>query len=488
MKTMRSLPMRALCVGLAVSMLGACDLAPKDSRPTIAPVEQYKELGDWAEAKPSSELPHDQWWQVFNDPSLNALEDQATQANQDLQIAMARFDEARADARVAQADYYPIVDATGSATRNHLSGSVANPLPHRQFKQYSTGFDLNYEIDLWGRVRNEVRAGNFRADASADDLAAVNLRIHAELAIDYFMLGGYDLEQKIVDDTVQNYQKFLDLTQARVKVGYARKADVSTAQAQLESARTQDTELKLKRANLEHAIAILTGAPPANVSIPVRPLNVEPPALAVDLPSELLERRPDIAAAESRVSAANADIGVARAAYFPTLNLNAFFGVESAAAGRLFNAPSEAWSFGPSALLNVFDGGRRKAGTAKARAAHAEAVATYRQTVLNAFGEVEDSLSSLNRLSQEAQTQHAAVVAAAESTRHATDLYTGGLQSNFDVVEAQNIELSARLTEADIKTRQMTSSVLLIKALGGGWRRDAPAPQGGDALGQAGAR
>ncbi|MHA6203472.1 efflux transporter outer membrane subunit [Dyella soli] len=467
-----SLRLRAIGVALAVSLLGACDLAPKDARPTLPPVEAYKEIGDWAMAQPGGGLPQDHWWHVFHDASLDKLEEQATQANQDIQVAMARFDEARADARVAQADYYPTVNATGSATRNHLSASVADPARNRTFKQYETGFDLNYEIDLWGRVRNEVRAGKFRADASGDDLAAVELRIQAELAIDYFVLGGYDLEQNILDDTVRNYQKFLDLTQARVQVGYARKADVSTAQAQLEGARTQATEMRLKRANLEHAIAILTGAPPSNLSLPARPLDIEPPPIAVNIPSALLERRPDIAAAEDRVAAANADIGVARAAYFPTLNLTALFGVESAAAGQLFNAPSEAWSFGPTALLNIFDGGRRKAGTAKARAGHAEAVAAYRQTVLNAFGEVEDNLSSLNRLREEAQTQHAAVVAAAESTRHATDLYAGGLQSNFNVVEAQNIELAARLTDADIKTRRMTSSVLLIKALGGGWQRD----------------
>jgi NodT family efflux transporter outer membrane factor (OMF) lipoprotein len=484
MKT-TSLRLRALGVALAASMLGACDFAPKDTRPTLPPVEAYKEAGDWALAQPGGQWPEDHWWRVFNDPSLDKLEEQATQANQDIQVAMARFDEARADARVAQADYYPTVNATGSVTRNHLSASAANPAPHRTFKQYETGFDLSYEIDVWGRVRNEVRAGKFRADASGDDLSAVDLRIHAELAIDYFVLGGYDLEQNILDDTVRNYQKFLDLTQARVQVGYARKADVSTAQAQLEGARTQATEMQLKRANLEHAIAILTGAPPSNLSLPARPLDASPPAIAVNLPSELLERRPDIAAAEKRVAAANADIGVARAAYFPTFNLMAFFGVESAAAGQVFNAPSEAWSFGPSALFNIFDGGRRRAGTTKARAGHAEAVATYRQTVLNAFGEVEDNLSSLNRLSQEAQTQHAAVVAAGESTRHATDLYVGGLQSNFNVVEAQNIELAARLSDADIKTRRMTSSVLLIKALGGGWRPGDAGPDAPSAPGSA---
>jgi outer membrane protein, multidrug efflux system len=295
--------------------------------------------------------------------------------------------------------------------------------------------------------------------------------VDAELAADYFILRGYDSEQDILDRTVEDYQKFLDLTQARVKVGYARKADVSAAEAQLENVRTQATDVRLKRANLEHAIAVLTGAPPADLTLPVQLLDATPPPIEPTLPTVLLERRPDVAAAERRAAAANADIGVARAAYFPTFNLNALFGVQGARTGGVFEAPAEVWSFGPQALVNVFDGGRRRALNARARALHAEAVAAYRQTVLTAYAEVEDNLASLKHLAEEAQTQQAAVMAAAESTRHASNLYTGGLQSYFDVVEAQNIELAARLSDTDIRTRRMTSSVLLIKALGGGWER-----------------
>jgi NodT family efflux transporter outer membrane factor (OMF) lipoprotein len=409
---------------------------------------------------------------MFHDPALNALEDQVTEANQDLQLAVALFDEARADARSARADYYPNVDAGSSATRNRLSTSIGNPLPRRTFNQFGLDLDLGYEVDVWGRVRNQAKAGRLRAQASAGDLATVGLSVHAELAADYFMLRGFDSQQDILDRTVQDYQKSLELTSARFKVGYARKSDVSAAEAQLESAHTQATDVRLKRANLEHAIAILTGVPPANLSLPVDLLDVTPPPIEPVLPAVLLERRPDVAAAERRAAAANADIGVARAAYFPTFNLNAVFGVQAARTGDLLAAPAEFWSFGPAALLNVFDGGRRRALNAKARALHSEAVASYRQTVLNAYGEIEDNLASLKHLADEAQTQQAAVAAAAESTRHASNLYTGGLQSYFDVVQAQNIELAARLSDADIRTRRMTASVLLIKALGGGWQRD----------------
>jgi NodT family efflux transporter outer membrane factor (OMF) lipoprotein len=455
---------------MAALLLSGCDLAPRYQQPEPARVANYKE-SDWTVAAPSDELPRGKWWEAFGDPTLNSLEERVSGGNQDLQLAIARFDEARADARVARADDYPNVDATGSASRNRLSGEVADPLPRRTYNQYGVGLDLSYELDVWGRVRNEVKAGKLRAQASAGDLATVELSVHAELAADYFALCGDDAEQDILDRTVQDYERFLELTQARVKVGYARQSDVSAAKAQLENARTQATDVRLKRANLEHAIAILTGVAPTDLSLAVHPLEVTPPTVSLVLPTALLQRRPDVAAAERRAAAANADIGVARAAYFPTLNLNALFGVQAAATGNVFAAPAEVWSFGAGALENVFDGGRRRALTAKARAAHAEAIASYRQTVLDAYGDVEDNLASLKHLADAASTQQAAVVAAAESTRRATDLYKGGLQSYFNVVLAQNIELAARLSDADIRTRRMTASVLLIKALGGGWER-----------------
>ena len=464
--------LRLVAPVLATVLVVACDLAPRYKEPATNNVVAYKEAGDWITATPNDEVPRGRWWQIFHDPALDTLEERVTAANQDLQAAVARFDAARADARVAQADYYPNVDASSSATRNQLSGRVADPLPNRTFNQFALGLDLGYELDVWGRVRNQARAGKFRAQASSGDLATVDLALHAELAADYFLLRGYDSEQDILDRTVEDYQKSLELTQARVKVGYSRKSDVSAAEAQLENVRTQATDVRLKRANLEHAIALLTGVPPADLGLPVHLLDVTPPEVEPDLPAVLLERRPDVAAAERRAAAANAEIGVARAAYFPTFNLNALFGAQAARTGTVFESPAEFWSIGPAALVNVFDGGRRRALNAEARALHAEAIAAYRQTVLNAYGEVEDNLASLHHLAGEAQTQQAAVVAATESTRHARDLYTGGLQSYFDVVQAQNIELAARLSDADIRTRRMTASVLLIKALGGGWGRE----------------
>ena len=254
--------LRAAAYVLTTSVLAACDLAPRYRPPETTSVAAYKEALDWIAATPDDEAPRGRWWQIFQDPTLDALEERVTTANQDLQGAIARFDAARADARAAQADYYPNVDASGSATRNHISGLVADPLPHRTFNQFGLGLDLSYELDVWGRVRNEARAGRFRAQASAGDLSALDLSVHAELAADYFLLRGYDSDQDILDRTVQDYQKSLELTQARVNVGYARKSDVSAGEAQLENARTQATDVRLKRANLEHAIAILTGVPP----------------------------------------------------------------------------------------------------------------------------------------------------------------------------------------------------------------------------------
>jgi multidrug efflux system outer membrane protein len=454
----------ALGVAVLACLLSACNFAPRYATPPVPTPAAFKEAGDWVVATPHDELPREHWWEVFNDPELNNLEE-----------AVAQFDQARADAKAARADEYPTIDATGSASRTGLSRRTANPLPNDTYNNYGVGLDLQYEIDAWGRVRNEVKAANATVKASAGDLAAVTLSLHAELAADYFTLRGYDEEQDILNRTAQDYQEALDLTEARFKVGYAAKPAVSAAQAQLESARTQATETSLRRTNLEHAIAVLTGQPPEGFSLPARPLNVTPPDIATSLPAELLERRPDIAAAERRAAAANAEIGVARAVYFPTLNLNALFGVAATLPSNVFTAPAEAWSFGPAALLNVFDGGRRDALNKRARASYDQAVAQYRQTVLNAYNEVEDNLASLRLLAQEATTQQAAVTAATDSTTQATNLYSGGLDTYYDVILAQNIELSARLADADIRIRRMTAGVLLIKALGGGWQQDSSA-------------
>jgi outer membrane protein, multidrug efflux system len=461
-----------LCgVPFVACLLSACDLAPRYVPPAVAIPAGYQESKDWTLATPSDSVPRGKWWQIFHDPVLDDLEDQVGAANQDLKVAVAQFDEARADARTAQADYYPTLDAGGSAARVGLSRNVANPLRNGAYSSGSLGLDFNYEIDVWGRVRNQAKAGVDRAQASAGDLATVDLSLHAELATDYLILRGDDDEQDVLDRTVENYRKALELTQARFKIGYAARLDVSAAEAQFEGARTQATEVRLKRANLEHAIAILTGQPPAGFALSAKKLDATPPEIEPVLPAVLLERRPDVAAAERRVAAANADIGIAKAAYYPAFNLNALFGVEAAMPNRIFTAPAEAWSLGPSAFLNIFDGGRRNALNDRTRASYDEAVAQYCQTVLNAYGEVEDNLASLHLLAQELVTQQASVTAAAESTGQATRLYSGGLDSYYTVIVAQNIELTARLTQIDIQTRRMTADVGLMKALGGGWQR-----------------
>jgi outer membrane protein, multidrug efflux system len=464
-------------VAVLVAMLapGACDLAPRYAPPATLVPASFGEQDGWAVAAPRDDVPKGPWWRVFDDARLDMLEDQVTAANQDFRAAIAQYDEARADAMTARAAYFPTLDFTGGASRSGLSHEAANVFNKTTFNSYSLGLDLQYEVDVWGRVRNAAKAGRAREAAGAGDLATVDLSLHAELATDYFMLRGDDAMQAILDQTVANYRHALALTQAQFDVGYAAQPDVSAATAQLEGLMTQAADNRLKRATLEHAIAILTGQPPAMFTLAANPLDAGaqdavPPPIAPGLPIALLQRRPDIAAAERRVAAANADIGVARAAYFPAFNVNALMGVQAAMPNHLLVAPAQAWSFGPEALLNVFDGGRRAALNAHARAAYDQQVASYRQAVLDACRDVEDSLASLNRLAEEAATQRAAVVAAADATRRAGDLNTGGLASYYNVILARNIELSDRLSEVDIRVRRMTADVALIKALGGGWK------------------
>jgi multidrug efflux system outer membrane protein len=464
-----ALPALLLAGALVGSGLAGCELAPAYAPPTVATPPAFKEAAGWSPAQPADDQPRGAWWRLFADADLDRLEDRVTSGSQDLKAAAARFQQARALARQAQAGLSPTLD-TGATTGVHrLSDDVADPLANRQYQDNLLQLDFNYEVDLWGRVRDLARAGKDRAQASAADLASIDLSLHAELAADYFTLRGLDDQQAVLDQTVQSYAKALELTQARFKGGYAAEPDVSAAETSLELARTQAADLRLDRAKLEHAIAILVGDAPADFSLPARPLTAEPPPLAASLPGALLQRRPDIAAAERRVAAANAEIGVARAAYYPDFSLSGILGTEATSAGRLFTAPATTWAAGPVAALNLFDGGRRRAQTAQARAAFDEAAAAYRQTVLTAYGEVEDNLVALTQLANESRTQAAAVAAAVRATSQAERRYTSGYAAYYDVVTAQNIELSARLQDAQIRARRMTAGVLLIKALGGGW-------------------
>ena len=457
-----------------IGLLAACSLAPEYHRPDVAVTDRYKEAGDWLPAAPDvANTARGPWWKAYGDADLDALEDKVTAANQDLKAALARYDEARAAAGVARAGYFPTVSATAGAARGRTSRTTETVAPVAESNNYIAGLDLTYEIDLWGRVRNQVAAGESRAQASAADLAAMDLSLHAELAMDYFTLRGADAAQDVVDQAVVSYEKALALTKYRHDGGVSSEADVDQAETQLENAKTLAAETHLTRAQLEHAVAVLVGENPSGFTLPAGTTQASAPPPVPGIPSKLLEQRPDIAASALRVEAANADIGVARAAYLPDFSFDAMGGFESATASRLFNAPSFIWSVGPSAALTLFDGGRISALSDEARAAYGEAVANYRQTVLSAFQQVEDQLIALRQLAAENETQTAAVNAAERSLAQANNRYHGGVATYLDVVVAQNTALQAERDAITLRTRRLNANVLLVKALGGGWHTPA---------------
>lgn len=470
--------MNRTCVGFGwaalAAALSACSLAPRYHAPaTPVPPAAYQELGEWKPAQPADALPRGAWWRLFDDATLNALENKIGAANQDLKAAFARLMQARAAVRLARADYFPSVTLGSGLTRTRLSRNSPrfSPATPQIYDDYTLEADVSYEIDVWGRVRSALDAAHAQAQASAADLAAVDLATHAELATDYFMLRGADASIALLDQTVAAYERALTLTENRYRGGIAAAVDVDQARTQLESARTQAAEQRLIRAQLEHAIAVLVGEPAPAFHVEPLPLSAEPPTLDPGAPSELLERRPDVAAAERRVAAANAEIGVARAAWFPVFGIGASAGWESAHAASWIDAPSRLWSLGPSAVLTVFDGGRRRALSQQARGAYDEAVADYRSTVLEAYREVEDELAAQRQLAQEQASQRAAVAAAQRSLAQAEQRYRGGIASNLEVVFAQNALLQAQSSALNILTRRFNAAVQLVKALGGGWNR-----------------
>jgi NodT family efflux transporter outer membrane factor (OMF) lipoprotein len=461
--------MKRICYCIFLFFLSACSLAPKYERPELSIPVNYKEAGKWIPANPTyANLDRGPWWRIYRDPILNGLEVRVTLANQNLKIAFQRYQEACALAAVARADFYPTITADPAIQRIKNSSNTAL-VPPSQYNDMLLGANLSYEIDVWGRVRNRVAAAQDQARASAADLAAVDLSLHAELASDYFALRGDDEGQRILDSAVKAYTVAYDLNYRRHKGGAAPEADVDQARAQLESAKTLAADNRLKRARLEHAIAVLIGVVPAQFNLPETLHIVRVVSIAPKLPSTLLERRPDIAAAELRVQAANAQIGVARAAYFPTFNLLGGLGFESAVGYNLLSAPSLFWSLGPQATWVLFDGGRISAFVHLAQARYFESVADYRQTTLMAFQEVEDNLVAIHRLNQEMITQAAAVAAAYRAEQQAKYRYKGGIINYLEVVFEQNIALQADLINVDIKIRRQQASVQLIRALGGGW-------------------
>jgi outer membrane protein, multidrug efflux system len=462
-------------------LLAGCSLAPHYQRPTVAaPPATYKEAGDWALATPADANPRGRWWTMFHDPELDALESQVTDANQSLKAALARLDEARAQTRIARSSWFPTINAQANATRGQSSVYTPTYTPgaERTGNSFVVAGDLSYEIDLFGRIRNTVAGARAQEQASAGDVAALDLSVHAELASDYFALLGLDVEQQLLDHTVADYAKALQLTENLYHGGAAALADVQQAQAQLESARTQAEDTRLRRSQSEHAIAVLIGRQASEFSLPAHSdaTFTAFPNIDVGLPSQLVERRPDVAAAERRVAAANAGIGVARAAYFPVLTLAGSAGSQASLTSELFTAPARYWSIGPQALLTVFDGGLHAAQSAQAHAVYDEQVANYRGVVLGAFQDVEDNLAAIRQLQRESVSQAAAITATSGALEQANLRYKGGIVTYLEVVSTENAALAARLAGADIEIRRATATVLLVKALGGDWKPPDAAP------------
>jgi NodT family efflux transporter outer membrane factor (OMF) lipoprotein len=468
--------LRTATVGLALAgTLAGCSLAPAYETPkTAPPPASYREVGDWKEASPADAAGRGSWWSVYADATLDALEERVTNANQDLKAAFARLQQARAETRIARAGYFPTVTANAGAsrTRPSINSPTYNLLKPGDYNDFQLEADVSYEFDVWGRVRNTVAAAHASQQASAADLAVLDLSTHAELATDYFTLRSDDTQQELLDHTVADYAQALQLTENLYNGGAAPLSDLEQARAQLETAKTQAADIRLRRAQTEHAIAVLLGEQATTFRIEPTPLqaNVIPPAIDPGLPSVLLERRPDVAGAERLVAAANARIGVARAAYFPVFSLTAIAGFESTAASNWISAPSRLWSLGPAGVLTLFDGGLHRAQSAAAHAAYDEQVADYRGAVLIAYQEVEDNLAALLELQKESVSEAAAVVATQSALQQAQYRYQGGLVTYLEVVTEENAALAARLSAADIQVRRLNASVLLVKALGGSWQ------------------
>jgi NodT family efflux transporter outer membrane factor (OMF) lipoprotein len=466
----------ALVVAVSVLQFAGCAVGPKYKTPIAPAPPAYKELGNWKTAQPSDQKLGGNWWEIFQDSQLNALEQQINVSNQNLKAAAAQYQESRAALRYVRADYFPTLTAAPSASRQRYSGhrppqtSIFDGLT---FNDFVMPIDLSYQVNVWGRVSKNVESYREQAQASAADLAVINLSLHATLAVDYFAARSLDAEEKLLQDTVAQYQQAFQLNDDRYQGGLASEVEVEQARTILETTRAQMVDVGVARSQYEHAVAVLIGKPPADFSLPPLPLTTPPPAIPVGIPSELLERRPDIAAAERLVASANAQVGLARTAYYPLVNILGSGGFESGSITTLLQGPSALWSIGGSSLMTVFDGGRRHALNDEARANYDSTVASYRETVLGAFQQVEDNLAALRTLEQEAGVQAVAVQAAQRSLDLSNTRYEGGVTSYLEVITAQNAALADEVTAVNILGRRMANAVLLIQALGGGWDRSS---------------
>ena len=458
---------RRIAFLLLVGLTG-CSMAP-DYRPPATPVPRdFKELEGWTAATPMDQAPRGQWWEAFGDPVLNDLEARAEQASPTLAAALARYDQAKAAAGIERADLFPQVKAGGDASRQRLSGNrFGGNGTAPVYDDFSVGATLDYELDLWGRVRNSVKAARADAQASEADLASARLSLQAAVADAYARLRGLDAEAELLRQTVDAFGKAYRLTTTRHDGGIASGIDVNRAKTVLDNAQAQISAVANERAATEHEIAALVGAIASDFSIPVRVQPLRAPELPVGAPSQLLQRRPDIAAAERRIFAANARIGVARAAFFPTLTLGLSGGYQ-ASHGELFSKPSSFWGLGPaSAVLALFDGGRRRAGVRMSRAEYEEMTADYRETVLGAFRQVEDALAANRHLADQAVSQRGAATAAGRTSELALTRYRDGASDYLEVVTAQTDALEAQRALLAVQTQRMRASVALVKALGG---------------------
>jgi NodT family efflux transporter outer membrane factor (OMF) lipoprotein len=465
-------PMFKVSVLLATMLaLGACHLAPDYQMPAAPIAESYKTVGPWATANPADQLSRDGWWKIYNDPQLNELQQKLLVNNPDLSAALSHYEQSQAFVTQVESGLFPKVVGSANGQRDRQSDTkpLRSATAGADYNSFTLGAEVDYEVDLWGRVRDSVAAGTDEAQASKADLASVRLSLQAQLADSYIRLRGLDQQTKLLNETTEAFAKALNLTEGLHGGGIVSGLDVSRAKTQLSSAKSQLSQNLAQRALIEHAIASLVGASASEFSIAPNTTAIVLPVVPTGVPSTLLQRRPDIAAAERRVAEDNSKIGIARAAFFPQITLSAQAGFQSAEYGGLLSASNLFWAIGPSLVTTLFDAGARQAGVDSAKAATAEAGSRYRSVVLGAFQQVEDNLTLISGLGAALKDQHDAADAAQYSEDLALARYRQGAVGYLDVVEAQTVALQAQSSVLDLQTRQLSANVLLVKALGGGW-------------------
>ena len=461
---------RLLTLALLTSSLSACALGPDYQRPELDVPEQYRQVQGWKPAAPADALERGAWWSLYDDWELDALVERLNVSNQNLAAAEAQYRQARALVRGARAAFYPTVSAGAEVGRSSIgSGSQQGVTSDSRRDSYDANLGLNWQLDLWGRLRRTLESERASAQASQADLAAARLSLQTELVQNYLQLRVLDEQRRLLEATLEAYQRSLSLTENQYRAGIVPKSDVSQALTQLKSTQAQAVDLEWQRAQLEHAIAVLIGLPPAGFSIVARTGLPALPNIPPALPSQLLERRPDVASAERSVMAANAGIGVAKTAWFPDLSLSALGGYRSSSFADWISLPNRYWSLGPALALELFDGGARRAELERAEAAYDQTVAQYRQTVLDAFREVEDALVELSVLEREQQLQQEAVAAARESLSLIGNQYRAGTVDFNSVVIVQAAALNNERSALSLLGNRLRASVQLIAALGGGW-------------------